>query len=313
MARQVITTLIDDLDGKKADRTVEFSLDGTSYTIDLSDANAGKLRKALDPFINAGTRVGRGGAPRVRVASGGRTATSSDENKAIREWAVARPENLGAVVELARIEAAAGNVADAARLARNASAIHGDAADKLTLMFEAYVCADDLESAQGVADRMLLGSPLERARGRLRGAIVATLEGRFASAYSSSRRAVDDNRAFGLQSEVLQCLAIAVSMAHLASDRGAVVRYATELADTEANLNQDLGFDVPERANKTVLREIDMTVTGVEPVDELPPPEYGDAPPIPDGSVAYEVRLHFAAALQTDLSLCQIILVAEAR
>lgn len=89
MARQVITTLIDDLDGKKADRTVEFSLDGTSYTIDLSDANAGKLRKALDPFINAGTRVGRGGAPRARAASAGRTATSRDENKAIREWAVA--------------------------------------------------------------------------------------------------------------------------------------------------------------------------------------------------------------------------------
>ncbi|GLY95871.1 Lsr2 family protein [Actinoplanes sp. NBRC 103695] len=89
MARQVITTLIDDLDGKKADRTVEFSLDGASYTIDLSDANAGKLRKALDPFITAGTRVGRGGAVRVRASSGGRTATSRDENKAIREWALA--------------------------------------------------------------------------------------------------------------------------------------------------------------------------------------------------------------------------------
>ncbi len=90
MARQVITTLIDDLDGKKADRTVEFSLDGTSYTIDLSDANAGKLRKALDPFINAGTRVGRGGSGagrRQSASGGGRTASSRDENKAIREWA----------------------------------------------------------------------------------------------------------------------------------------------------------------------------------------------------------------------------------
>ena len=87
MARQVITTLIDDLDGKPADRTVEFSLDGTNYTIDLSDANAGKLRKALDPFINAGTRVGRG-TGRTRQSSGsGRTAGSRDENKAIREWA----------------------------------------------------------------------------------------------------------------------------------------------------------------------------------------------------------------------------------
>lgn len=86
MARQVITTLIDDLDGKKADRTVEFSLDGTAYTIDLSDANAGKLRKALDPFITAGTRVGRGSGRRPAAAPS-RTAGSRDENKAIREWA----------------------------------------------------------------------------------------------------------------------------------------------------------------------------------------------------------------------------------
>jgi Lsr2 len=91
MARQVITTLIDDLDGKKADRTVEFGLDGASYTIDLSEANAGKLRKALDPFIAAGTRVGRGpGRTAARQARGGatgRTAGSRDENRLIREWA----------------------------------------------------------------------------------------------------------------------------------------------------------------------------------------------------------------------------------
>ena len=88
MARQVVTTLIDDLDGKKADRTVEFSLDGTAYTIDLSEANAGKLRKALDPFINAGTRVGRSSGRRQSAAvAAGRTAGSRDENKAIREWA----------------------------------------------------------------------------------------------------------------------------------------------------------------------------------------------------------------------------------
>ena len=91
MARQVITTLIDDLDGKKADRTVEFSLDGVSYTIDLSEANAGKLRKALDPYISAGTRLGRASTARIpaRRATVARTAGSRDENRAIREWAVA--------------------------------------------------------------------------------------------------------------------------------------------------------------------------------------------------------------------------------
>jgi len=93
MARQVITTLIDDLDGKPADRTIEFGLDGTNYTIDLSDANAGKLRKALDPFIAAGTRVGRGGSGRVAGRQGGRSAagrgvaSDRDQNRAIREWA----------------------------------------------------------------------------------------------------------------------------------------------------------------------------------------------------------------------------------
>src|SRR3569833_2560945 len=90
MARQVISTLIDDLDGKKADRTVEFSLDGVNYTIDLSEANAGKLRKALDPYINAGTRLGRStGRIPARRSGPARTAGSRDENRLIREWAVA--------------------------------------------------------------------------------------------------------------------------------------------------------------------------------------------------------------------------------
>ncbi|MBB2942789.1 histone-like nucleoid-structuring protein Lsr2 [Actinoplanes sp. CA-015351] len=91
MARQVITTLIDDLDGKKADRTVEFSLDGVSYTIDLSEANAGKLRKVLDPYISAGTRLGRTTSGRIgsRALAPARTAGSRDENRLIREWAIA--------------------------------------------------------------------------------------------------------------------------------------------------------------------------------------------------------------------------------
>lgn len=73
----------------------------------------------------------------------------------------------------------------------------------------------------------------------------------------------------------------------------------------------DMGLDVPERAQTTVLREIDATVTSVEQVAELPAPTYGDPVPVPDGSVVYEVRVQFAAELRTDLSLCQITLVAE--
>jgi hypothetical protein len=91
MAKQVITVLTDDLDGTDADRTVEFGLDGVTYTIDLSDKNAGKLRKALNPYIAAGHRVGRGpaggrGGPRTRtVAVAG--GSSREQNQAVRAWA----------------------------------------------------------------------------------------------------------------------------------------------------------------------------------------------------------------------------------
>lgn len=94
MAKQVITLLTDDLDGGKADRTVEFGLDGVNYTIDLSEKNAGKLRKALDGYIAAGSRMGRitpegRGAGQRGGAKGARGASRSDrdQNRAIREWA----------------------------------------------------------------------------------------------------------------------------------------------------------------------------------------------------------------------------------
>ena len=91
MAKQVITVLTDDLDGTDADRTVEFGLDGVTYTIDLSGKNAGKLRKALEPYIAAGHRVGRGpaggvGTPGRRIAAP--SPSSRDQNQAVRAWAV---------------------------------------------------------------------------------------------------------------------------------------------------------------------------------------------------------------------------------
>jgi hypothetical protein len=82
MARQVITVLTDDLDGGDADRTVEFGIDGVTYTIDLSEKNIGKLRTALDPYLSAAVRAPRRGpAPSVVRAS------SREQNQAIREWA----------------------------------------------------------------------------------------------------------------------------------------------------------------------------------------------------------------------------------
>lgn len=89
MARQVITVLTDDLDGSDADRTIEFGFDGVNYTIDLSEKNAGKLRKALDPYLSAASRIGRtNGSGRVATrAAAAPVPANRDQNQAIREWA----------------------------------------------------------------------------------------------------------------------------------------------------------------------------------------------------------------------------------
>jgi hypothetical protein len=88
MAKQVITVLTDDLDGGDADRTIEFGLDGVNYTIDLSEKNAGKLRKALDPYLTVASRAGRtSGNGRIASRAGQPTRANRDQNQAIREWA----------------------------------------------------------------------------------------------------------------------------------------------------------------------------------------------------------------------------------
>lgn len=87
MAQKVQIILEDDIDGGKADETVRFSLDGSSYEIDLSTANAEKLRGALAEFISAGrkaTASRTGSVQRARAASSG--ARNSDSAK-IRQWA----------------------------------------------------------------------------------------------------------------------------------------------------------------------------------------------------------------------------------
>ena len=58
MVKKVLVSLIDDFDGKPADETVQFGLDGVSYEIDLSAKNAKKLREHLQPWVNAGRRTG---------------------------------------------------------------------------------------------------------------------------------------------------------------------------------------------------------------------------------------------------------------
>ncbi len=57
MAQRRLTSLVDDLNGRTADETVRFGLGGPEYEIDLSRANARKLRSALAPFVAKARRV----------------------------------------------------------------------------------------------------------------------------------------------------------------------------------------------------------------------------------------------------------------
>lgn len=86
MASKVQVVLIDDIDGGDAESTVSFSLEGSNYEIDLSAANAERLREALAPFISAGRRVAAGKrAGRRTTGSAGRGNRSAE----IRAWAQA--------------------------------------------------------------------------------------------------------------------------------------------------------------------------------------------------------------------------------
>jgi len=90
VAQQVVVHLVDDLDGSEATTTVEFALDGKSYTIDLSDGNVGRLREALEPFVEAARRTGtrRRERPSARPQQPSRPSGSDREyNNSVRQWA----------------------------------------------------------------------------------------------------------------------------------------------------------------------------------------------------------------------------------
>jgi len=90
MARKVQVILSDDLDENlSADETVSFSLDGTSYEIDLADKNAKEMRDTFARYVSAARKVGRGSG---RSSGGGRSRATGgrmdrEQAGAIRDWA----------------------------------------------------------------------------------------------------------------------------------------------------------------------------------------------------------------------------------
>jgi hypothetical protein len=89
VAQRVVVTLFDDIDGSEAAETIAFGLDGRYYEIDLNQANARELRKALAPYVEAGRKKARSGKAY-------RQTEVAPDPAAVRAWAQAHKMDIPA-------------------------------------------------------------------------------------------------------------------------------------------------------------------------------------------------------------------------
>jgi len=90
MAKEVIETLVDDLDGSPAVQTIQLGWNGEWREIDLSKRNAATLSRTLDRYWEVGRPVSAASqSRRRRNPATSRSNKSSRDPKAIRAWAVA--------------------------------------------------------------------------------------------------------------------------------------------------------------------------------------------------------------------------------
>jgi len=88
VAREVIEKLVDDLDGSEAVETISFSLDGTSYEIDLNKKNAVAFRKALEQYVKAARKSrASSGRHKTAPAAASRKTQRDFDIVRLREWA----------------------------------------------------------------------------------------------------------------------------------------------------------------------------------------------------------------------------------
>jgi hypothetical protein len=84
MAQKVQVLLVDDISGAEAAESVSFSLDGVSYEIDLTAANAKKLRDDFASWVGHARRSGGRKSSRRGTTAGG---VRRGDLSAVREWA----------------------------------------------------------------------------------------------------------------------------------------------------------------------------------------------------------------------------------
>ena len=81
--------LIDDIDGSPATATIEFSVGGKNYIIDLSEQHAAEFNEALAPYIEHARRARRAPANKRKSRSSSEAArVKRQKNAEIRAWAL---------------------------------------------------------------------------------------------------------------------------------------------------------------------------------------------------------------------------------
>lgn len=107
MAKHIVEHLTSDLSGDEIPTesnggTVEFTVSGTSYAVDLTEAELQTFNSALEPYVAAAQRLSRSGSPvsRTRVAASGAGKRTKEQLTTIRAWA---KKNGHAVSERGRI------------------------------------------------------------------------------------------------------------------------------------------------------------------------------------------------------------------
>jgi hypothetical protein len=88
VAQRVVLT--DDIDGSDATQTLNYTIDGQEYEIDLSEDNVQRFHQALEPFVSNSRQVERLTAPARRSRGNGRRRSGTsgrDDIPQIRAWA----------------------------------------------------------------------------------------------------------------------------------------------------------------------------------------------------------------------------------
>lgn len=86
MSQKVTVHLVDDIDGGKADTTVEFGVNGKYYEIDLSDEHAAELIASFDKWI-AHARRAVPAVARRNTRSAGHATKDGILLSDVRSWA----------------------------------------------------------------------------------------------------------------------------------------------------------------------------------------------------------------------------------